>query len=135
VNFSSFFGFFGFLRERVTYLLNVLSLTLVGLLMAIMPDDLKAQGLGDLGANVESNISGVAKAILVGGFALGVYLVISGLVEFYNSNRKPNCSFSGGAIKCVIGACLLAVEALIASFSTTIFGGDESSSGLGVLGF
>jgi hypothetical protein len=99
------------------------------------PAEAEAQGLGDLGRNVTDNISGVAKAILVGGFALGLYLVIAGLMEFYNSSRKPNCSFAGGAIKCVIGACLLAVEAMIASFSTTIFGGDESSSGLGVLGF
>ncbi|MDR2198114.1 MAG: hypothetical protein LBR53_01420 [Deltaproteobacteria bacterium] len=96
---------------------------------------LRAQGLGDLGANVTGNIMGVAKAILVGGFALGLYLVISGLVEFYNANRKPNCSFGGAAVKCCVGACLLAVEALIASFSTTIFGGDESSSSLGILGF
>jgi hypothetical protein len=116
------------LRDKVVFFV-------IGLLAASRGCGLQAQGLGDLGANVESNISGVAKAILVGGFALGLYLVIAGLVEFYNSNRKPNCSFSGGAIKCVIGACLLAVEALIASFSTTIFGGDESSSGLGVLGF
>jgi hypothetical protein len=94
-----------------------------------------AQGLGELGANVTSNINGVAKAILVGGFALGLYLVISGLMEFYNANRKPNCSFGGGATRCVIGACLLAVEALIASFSTTIFGGNESGTGLGALGF
>jgi hypothetical protein len=94
-----------------------------------------AQGLGDIGANVTGNIGGVAKAILVGGFALGLYLVISGLMEFYNANRKPNCSFGGGAIKCVIGACLLAVEAIIASFSTTIFGGNESGTGLGALGF
>ena len=112
------------------------ALAFSGLLAAsIFPVSLRAQGLGDLGSNVTSNIGGVAKAILVGGFALGLYLVISGLAEFYNSNRKPNCSFAGGAIKCVIGACLLAVEALIASFSTTIFGGDESSSGLGRLGF
>jgi hypothetical protein len=101
----------------------------------MLPERILAQGLGDLGANVTKNISGVAKAILVGGFALGLYLVISGLVEFYNANRKPNCTFAGGAVKCAIGACLLAVQALIASFSTTIFGGDQSSSGLGVLGF
>jgi hypothetical protein len=94
-----------------------------------------AQSLGDIGVNVTSNIGGVAKAILVGGFALGLYLVISGLMEFYNANRKPNCSFGGAAIKCVIGACLLGTEALIASFSTTIFGGNESGTGLGALGF
>jgi hypothetical protein len=94
-----------------------------------------AQGLGELGQNVTGNISGVAKAILVGGFALGLYLVITGLVEFYNANRKPNCSFGGGALKCVIGASLLAVQAVIASFSSTLFGGNESGSGLGTLGF
>jgi hypothetical protein len=94
-----------------------------------------AQGLGELGQNVTGNISGVAKAILVGGFALGLYLVISGLMEFYNANRKPNCTFGGGAVKCVIGACLLAVQAIIASFSSTIFGGNKSDAGLGALGF
>jgi hypothetical protein len=94
-----------------------------------------AQGLGELGQNVTGNISGVAKAILVGGFALGLYLVITGLVEFYNANRKPNCTFGGGAVKCVVGACLLAVQAIIASFSTTLFGGNQSEKGLGTLGF
>jgi hypothetical protein len=94
-----------------------------------------AQGLGELGQNVTGNISGVAKAIMVGGFALGLYLVISGLMEFYNANRKPNCTFGGGAVKCVVGACLLAVQAIIASFSSTLFGGNESDSGLGALGF
>jgi hypothetical protein len=107
----------------------------VSLLIFCFPYRALAQGLGDLGANVTSNIGGVAKAILVGGFALGLYLVITGLMEFYNANRKPNCSFGGGAIRCVIGACLLAVEAIIASFSSTIFGGNESDSGLGALGF
>jgi hypothetical protein len=110
-------------------------LSALGLALGAFPKGLGAQGLGDLGSNVTKNISGVAKAILVGGFALGLYLVIAGLVEFYNSNRKPNCTFAGGALKCVVGACLLGVEALIASFSTTIFGGDESSPGLGLLGF
>jgi hypothetical protein len=104
-------------------------------LAGLPPQSLRAQGLGDLGANVTGNISGVAKAILVGGFCLGLFLVISGLMEFYNASRKPGCTFAGGAVKCVIGACLLAVQALIAAFSTTIFGGDKSTSGLGVLGF
>jgi hypothetical protein len=94
-----------------------------------------AQGLGEIGGNITSNIGGVAKAIIVGGFALGLFLVISGLVEFYNANRKPNSSFGGGAIKCAVGACLLAIEAIIASFSSTIFGGNESGTGLGALGF
>ncbi|MDR2611361.1 MAG: hypothetical protein LBG06_00440 [Deltaproteobacteria bacterium] len=103
--------------------------------LALRASPALAQGLGEIGENVTSNISGLAKAILVGGFALGLYLVISGLFEFYNANRKPNCSFGGGAVKCVVGACLLAIQAIIASFSATLFGGDESGSGLGTLGF
>ncbi|MDR2350872.1 MAG: hypothetical protein LBF41_09680 [Deltaproteobacteria bacterium] len=97
--------------------------------------DALAQGLGEIGTNISGNISGLAKAMLVGGFALGLYLVISGLMEFYNANKKPGASFGGGAIKCGIGACLLATEAIIASFSATIFGGNESGTGLGALGF
>ncbi|MDR1080971.1 MAG: hypothetical protein LBQ79_08415 [Deltaproteobacteria bacterium] len=103
--------------------------------MAVGCGTASAQGLGELGQNVTGNISGVAKAILVGGFALGLYLVISGLMEFYNANRKPNNTFGGGAVKCVVGASLLAVQAIIASFSTTLFGGNQSDKGLGTLGF
>jgi acetylornithine/succinyldiaminopimelate/putrescine aminotransferase len=91
--------------------------------------------LGELGQNVSGNISGIAKAILVGGFCFGVYLVISGLVEFYNSNKKPNCTFGGAAIKCSVGVCLLAAQAIASSFSTTLFGGDKSATGWGTLGF
>jgi hypothetical protein len=94
-----------------------------------------AQGLGELGQNVSGNVSGIAKAILVGGFCFGLYLVISGLVEFYHSGKKPNCTFGGAATKCAVGACLLAAQAIITSFSTTLFGGDKSATGWGTLGF
>jgi hypothetical protein len=91
-------------------------------------------GLGGLGQNVASNLTGVAKAIQMFGFVAGLTLVVMGLMELYNTGRSHDASLKGGITKCVVGASLLAIDALISTFSTTIFGGNESSTGLGGLG-
>ncbi|MDR1577812.1 MAG: hypothetical protein LBT86_06270 [Deltaproteobacteria bacterium] len=93
-----------------------------------------AQGLGSLGQNVAQNLTGVAKAIQMFGFIAGLALVVMGLMELYNMNKRPDATFSGAMTKCAIGAALLAVDALISSFSSTIFGGDKSGGNLGTLG-
>jgi hypothetical protein len=93
-----------------------------------------AAGLGDLGQNVASNLSGVAKAVQMFGFAAGLTLVVMGLMELYNTGRQHDASLKGGITKCAVGAALLAVDAIISTFSTTIFGGNESGAGLGGLG-
>jgi hypothetical protein len=83
---------------------------------------------------VAQNLSGIAKAIQMFGFLAGLSLVVMGLMELYNLNRRPDATLPGAITKCAIGAALLAVDALISSFSTTIFGGDKSGGSLGVLG-
>ncbi|MDR1546040.1 MAG: hypothetical protein LBU12_04885 [Deltaproteobacteria bacterium] len=101
---------------------------------AFPPARAQAVGLGGLGENVASNLSGVAKAVQTIGFVAGLTLVVMGLLELYNTGRNHDATFRGGVTKCVIGAALLAIDALISSFSTTIFGGNESGVGLGGLG-
>jgi hypothetical protein len=98
------------------------------------PQQALAQGLGSLGQNVAQNLTGVAKAIQMFGFLAGLTLVVMGLMELYHLNRRPDATFPGAMTKCAIGAALLAVDALISSFSTTIFGGDKSGGNLGTLG-
>ena len=93
-----------------------------------------AVGLGGLGQNVASNLSGIAKAVQMFGFAAGLTLVVMGLLELYNTGRSHDASLKGGVTKCVVGAALLAVDAIISTFSTTILGGNESGVGLGGLG-
>jgi hypothetical protein len=93
-----------------------------------------AQGLGNLGQNVAQNFTGIAKAIQMFGFLAGLTLVVMGLFEFYHMNKRPDATLPGALTKCAIGAALLAVDALISTFSTTIFGGDKSGSHLGTLG-
>jgi hypothetical protein len=93
-----------------------------------------AAGLGSLGLNVASNFTGIAKAIQMFGFVAGLTLVVMGLMELYHTGRQHDASLKGGITKCAVGAALLAVDALISSFSTTIFGGNESGTGLGGLG-
>ncbi|MDR0622662.1 MAG: hypothetical protein LBJ61_12440 [Deltaproteobacteria bacterium] len=93
-----------------------------------------AVGLGGLGQNVASNLSGIAKAVQMFGFAAGLTLVVMGLLELYNTGRSHDASLKSGVTKCVVGAALLAVDAIISTFSTTIFGGNESGVGLGGLG-
>jgi hypothetical protein len=90
--------------------------------------------LGNLGQNVAQNLTGVAKAIQMFGFLAGLTLVVMGLMEFYHMNRRPDATLPGALTKCAIGAALLAVDALISSFSTTIFGGDKSGGHLSTLG-
>jgi hypothetical protein len=99
-----------------------------------LPGPASAQGLGSLGQNVAQNLTGVAKAIQMFGFLAGLTLVVMGLMELYHLNRRPDATLPGALTKCAIGAALLAVDALISSFSTTIFGGDKSGGNLGVLG-
>jgi hypothetical protein len=110
------------------------SLGLALWLVAAAPRLALAQGLGNLGQNVAQNFTGVAKAIQMFGFLAGLTLVVMGLMELYNMNKRPDATLPGAMTKCAIGAALLAVDALISSFSTTIFGGDKSGSNLGTLG-
>jgi hypothetical protein len=121
----------GALRPRARALL-VPTLALAAFLRA--PAGALAIGLGGLGQNVASNLSGVAKAVQMFGFAAGLTLVVMGLLELYNTGRQHDASLRGGVTKCVVGAALLAVDAIISTFSTTIFGGNESGVGLGGLG-
>ncbi|MDR2368432.1 MAG: hypothetical protein LBF58_10075 [Deltaproteobacteria bacterium] len=107
---------------------------LAGLGLALKGAEAWAVGLGGLGQNVASNLSGVAKAVQMFGFAAGLTLVVMGLLELYNTGRSHDASLKGGVTKCVVGAALLAVDAIISTFSTTIFGGNESGVGLGGLG-
>jgi hypothetical protein len=93
-----------------------------------------ALSLGGIGQNVATNLTGIAKAVQMFGFVAGLTLVVMGLMELYNSGRQHDASLKGGITKCAVGAALLAVDALISSFSTTIFGGNESGVGLGGLG-
>ena len=94
----------------------------------------KAAGLGGLGVNVATNLIGVAKAVQMFGFVAGLTLVVMGLIELYNSGRSHDSTLRGGVTKCAVGAALLAIDALISTFSTTLFGGNLSSTGLGGLG-
>jgi hypothetical protein len=105
----------------------------LGLTLAF-PGAALAQSLGSLGQNVAQNLTGVAKAIQMFGFLAGLTLVVMGLMEFYHLHKRPDATLPGALTKCAIGAALLAVDALISSFSTTIFGGDKSGGGLGTLG-
>ncbi|MDR1296702.1 MAG: hypothetical protein LBO05_04865 [Deltaproteobacteria bacterium] len=98
------------------------------------PGRAMAVGLGGLGQNVANNLSGLAKAVQMFGFVAGFTLVVMGLLELYNSGKSHDATLKGGITKCVVGASLLAIDAIISSFSTTIFGGDESGTGLGGLG-
>jgi hypothetical protein len=107
---------------------------LAGLLASLKGTGAWAVGLGGLGQNVASNLSGVAKAVQMFGFAAGLTLVVMGLLELYNTGRNHDATLKGGITKCVVGAGLLAVDAIISTFSTTIFGGNESGAGLGGLG-
>jgi hypothetical protein len=107
---------------------------LVGLRSWLAGGVAKALGLGGLGQNVASNLSGIAKAVQMFGFAAGLTLVVMGLLELYNTGRSHDATLKGGVTKCVVGAALLAVDAIISTFSTTIFGGNESGAGLGGLG-
>jgi hypothetical protein len=93
-----------------------------------------AQGLGSLATNVAQNLAGVAKAIQVFAFLGGLTLVVMGLMELYNMNRRPDATLNGAITKLVIGAALLALDSVISSFSTTIFGGDNSKGNLNTLG-
>ncbi|MDR3205235.1 MAG: hypothetical protein LBV23_10950 [Deltaproteobacteria bacterium] len=93
-----------------------------------------AVGLGGLGQNVASNLTGLAKAVQTFGFVAGLTLVVMGLMELYNSGRSHDASLKGGVTKCAVGAALLAIDAIVSTFSTTIFGLNQSSVGLGGLG-
>jgi hypothetical protein len=106
----------------------------LGASTALAASGAKAAGLGGLGVNVASNLVGIAKAVQMFGFVAGLTLVVMGLMELYNSGRSHDSSLKGGVTKCAVGAALLAIDALISTFSTTMFGGNVSSSGLGGLG-
>jgi hypothetical protein len=83
---------------------------------------------------VAGNLAGIAKAVRMFGYVAGFTLVVLGLMELYNTGRQHDASLKGGVTKCVVGAALLAIDAIISSFSTTIFGGDLTGLGLGGLG-
>ncbi|MDR1870718.1 MAG: hypothetical protein LBS60_02120 [Deltaproteobacteria bacterium] len=112
----------------------ILPTYLFALFFALSPRDALAQGLGNIGQNVASNFTGVAKAIQMFGFLAGLSLVVMGLMELYHMNKRADATLPSAMTKCAIGAALLAVDALISSFSTTIFGGDKSGGNLGTLG-
>jgi hypothetical protein len=107
---------------------------LLGLFAQLKSTQAWALGLGGLGQNVASNLTGIAKAVQMFGFAAGLTLVVMGLLELYNTGRSHDATLKGGITKCVVGAALLAVDAIISTFSTTIFGGNQSSQGIGGLG-
>lgn len=109
----------------------------LGVMATVMLLDVKtllAQGgLGDIGENVASNMSGLARGVQYGAFFLGLVSFVAGIMEFRGINGKPGCTVSGGVIKCAVGAALLGLGAFLSASSTTIFGTDESD-GLNVLG-
>jgi hypothetical protein len=101
---------------------------------AVKAPNAQAVGLGGMGVNVAANLIGVAKAVQVFGFVAGLTLVVMGLMELYNSGRSHDSSLRGGVTKCAVGAALLAIDAIITTFSTTLFGSATSPKGLGGLG-
>ena len=102
--------------------------------LAIPANAARAAGLGGLGINVANNLAGIAKAVQMVGYVAGFTLVVMGLLELYNTGRSHDSTLKGGMTKCCVGAALLAIDALISTFSTTLFGGNESGAGLGGLG-
>jgi hypothetical protein len=92
-----------------------------------------AQGLGEVGENIASNIPGLAKAALWGGMFVGVVFFVMGLIEIPKVNKGQG-TWGDVAKKCFVGAALLGASALIGRFSGTMFGSNESSGGLSDLG-
>lgn len=109
----------------------------LGVLAVLMFFDCKSAlaqgGLGDLGENVASNMSGLAKGAQYGAFFIGLVSFIAGIFEFKGVGHKQGCTVGGGVLKCGVGVCLLGLGAFLTASSTTIFGTDESS-GMGELG-
>lgn len=92
-------------------------------------------GIGQIGDNIAGNMPGIARAVQMGGFAGGLTFVVAGIKEFHDAQKKTgNATYGGGAMKCAAGALMLGVGGWVTSASETIFGTDESSSGMDGLG-
>lgn len=113
---------------------KVLALGVLAVMMLCDAREALAQGgLGELGENVASNMSGLAKGVQYGAFFIGLVFAVLGIVEFKGVGQKPGCTVGGGVVKLGVGVCLLGLGAFLTSSSTTIFGSDENQ-GLGELG-
>jgi hypothetical protein len=86
-----------------------------------------------LGENAATQVSGIAKVVQYGAFLGGLVLVVMGLFDFYKAGSSPQHTVGSGAKKCVVGAVLLGLGAIITAFSASIFGSDQSS-GMGEIG-
>lgn len=93
-----------------------------------------AVSFGDIGQNVASNATGMAKGITMIGYLAGVIFVILGIVEMYQASKnEPQKTFGGGIVKILVGVLALALGEIVGSGAATLFGSDQTS-GLGELG-
>lgn len=96
-----------------------------------------AVAFGEIGQNVAENSKGVAKGITMGGFMTGTGMAVWGCVDMYKaakSQGQGNTTYAGGIAKVVVGGLLLGIGEFLGSGSATLFGSDQSSSGLNELG-
>lgn len=94
-----------------------------------------AQSLSDIVGNVQENIITLGPLLTIISYIAGVAFAIAGIVKFKTHKDNPQQATLSQAIVYIgVGAALLFLPTLMSSAGTTVFGGSETSAGLGDTG-
>ena len=103
---------------------NALAAATVAIMFA--PKDAEAQGIGDVAANVEGNLSQIASLVVAGAFLGGIAFVAMGLMRLKAAvdSQGQQVKYSEGLWRLGLGAALVALPAVTGTGIGTLFGSD-----------
>lgn len=93
-----------------------------------------ASSLGTMATGTTSDLAKIGPLVEIVAYLGGAVFCVAGLFQLLQAAKQPGASKAPALWTLIIGVGLLGFGAIISAGSGTVFGSDETSTGLGKLG-